>query len=185
MSLFVFDVESDGPAPGLYSMVSLGVVRLDEDLQTSFYGQMAPISQAWIPEALAVSGVSREEHLGFADPKAEMERFAKWVEESNISGRPTLISDNPAFDWQFVNYYFHAFLGRNPFGHSARRIGDFWAGLERNFGDASGFKKLRKTAHTHHPVDDARGNGEALLAMAKKHGVRLPGCQSKGTSAEK
>lgn len=175
MSVFVFDVESDGPAPGLYSMVCFGVVRLDNDLRTSFYGETAPISSLWIPEALAVSGISRERHGKFPDPKKTMAEFADWVAKNNLSGRPTLISDNPAFDWQFINYYFHAFAQGNPFGHSARRIGDFWAGLERNFGDASGFKKLRKTAHTHNPVDDARGNAEALLAMSLKHGVRLPG----------
>lgn len=178
MSLFVFDVEADGPAPGLYSMVSFGIVRVDDELKTDFYGKTAPISEMWIPEALAVSGFSREDHEGFGQPKAEMERLARWIEESNLSGRPTLVSDNPAFDWQFINYYCHRFLGKNPFGHSARRIGDFWAGLERNWGDASGFKKLRKTSHTHNPVDDARGNAEALLAMAAKHRVKIPGVKA-------
>jgi hypothetical protein len=34
------------------------------------------------------------------------------------------------------------------------------------------FKHLRVTAHTHHPVDDAKGNAEALLEM-KKMGLKL------------
>ena len=34
------------------------------------------------------------------------------------------------------------------------------------------FKTLRKTKHTHHPVDDARGNAEALLAM-QEMGLRI------------
>lgn len=34
------------------------------------------------------------------------------------------------------------------------------------------FKHLRKTKHTHHPVDDARGNAEALLQM-KKLGLNI------------
>ncbi len=34
------------------------------------------------------------------------------------------------------------------------------------------FKHLRKTKHTHHPVDDARGNAEALLAM-KEMGFKI------------
>jgi hypothetical protein len=29
-------------------------------------------------------------------------------------------------------------------------------------------KRLRKTKHTHHPVDDAKGNAEALLKMMKQ-----------------
>lgn len=34
------------------------------------------------------------------------------------------------------------------------------------------FKRLRKTRHSHHPVDDARGNAEALLQM-KEMGLRI------------
>ena len=33
------------------------------------------------------------------------------------------------------------------------------------------FKHLRRTRHTHHPVDDARGNAEALLA--KEMGLKI------------
>jgi hypothetical protein len=35
------------------------------------------------------------------------------------------------------------------------------------------WKHLRKTPHDHHPVNDARGNAEALLAMIAM-GLRLP-----------
>ena len=35
------------------------------------------------------------------------------------------------------------------------------------------FKHLRKTKHTHHPVDDARGNAEALLAMKEQLGLKI------------
>lgn len=35
------------------------------------------------------------------------------------------------------------------------------------------FKYLRKTRHTHHPVDDARGNAEALLAMLDELGLSI------------
>ena len=34
------------------------------------------------------------------------------------------------------------------------------------------FKHLRKTPHTHHPVEDARGNAEELLAM-KDMGLKI------------
>ncbi len=52
--------------------------------------------------------------------------------------------------------------GKNPFGHSARRIGDFYAGLVGDFTDASSWKKLRVTVHDHNPVHDAMGNLEAF-----------------------
>jgi hypothetical protein len=35
------------------------------------------------------------------------------------------------------------------------------------------FKHLRKTRRTHHPVDDAKGNAEAFLAMRDGMGLRI------------
>jgi hypothetical protein len=72
-----------------------------------------------------------------------------------------------AFDWQFINYYFHRFLGRNPFGFSGRRIGDLYAGMVKDASKATEWKKYRITAHTHNPVDDAKGNAEALKKFRK------------------
>lgn len=163
MSLFVVDVEADGPCPGLYSMVCFGAVKVTHELDTTFYGKTRPITTSFIPEALAISGFSREEHLEFEDPELTMNVFGKWIEEHNQSGRPIFISDNPAFDWQFINYYFHRYCGKNPFGFSARRIGDLYCGLQKDF--FAPWKHLRKTTHDHHPVNDAKGNAEGLLAM--------------------
>jgi hypothetical protein len=155
-------------------MVSIGIVRVDDALDTTFYGQTRPIVETWNPEALAVSDVTREQHLAFDDPKQVMDRLVAWV-AANTKGRPVFMSDNPAFDFSFTSYYLHRFVGHNPFGHSARRIGDFFAGLEHDFYAASRWKSKRKTAHTHHPVDDARGNAEALIAFSREHNVKLPG----------
>lgn len=174
MSLFVVDIESDGPAPGLYSMVSLGCVRVDRDLATRFKATFAPISEQWKPDALAISGINRDQHLAYPDPAVGMETFRDFLATTS-KGRPVLVSDNPAFDGQFVNYYFHRFCGENPFGFSARRIGDPYAGLKKDFGAASAWKHLRKTIHTHDPLDDAIGNAEALIAMADQYGLILPG----------
>ncbi len=171
MSYVVVDVESDGPIPAEFSMVCFGAVVFDDHLDKSFYGKTRPISDRFIPEALAVSGFSREQHLGFDDPKAVMDAFATWLDQ-NSKGRPVFVSDNVAFDWQFINYYFHRFVGRNPFGFSGRRIGDLYAGLVKDAYKASEWKKYRVTAHTHNPVDDARGNAEALRKF-KELGLKI------------
>jgi hypothetical protein len=169
MSLFVVDVEADGPAPGLYSMVCFGaVVVTDWRIGESFFGRTRPISDQWLPQALAVSAFTREEHLQFDAPADVMRAFADWVARVNQGSRPVFVSDNPAFDWQFVNYYFWRYLNGNPFGHSARRIGDFAAGLAGDFFAKQSWKTQRKTRHTHNPVDDARGNAEALIALAAR-----------------
>jgi len=163
MSNIIVDIEADGPAPGLYSMVSFGAVILSEDLDKTFYGQCRPLEGAdWIATSLEVSGHSREEVLTFPDPVDTMREFAEWI-EVNVKGRPIFWADNNGFDWQFINYYFHAFYGSNPFGFSSQNINSLYKGITRDM--YASFKHLRKTKHTHHPVDDAKGNAEALLAM--------------------
>ena len=164
------DVEADGPIPGEYSMVCLGVIIVDPLLDRTFYGRVKPISQQWNAKALAISGFSREDTLAFDDPAKVMTDLASWI-DAETKGKPIFISDNNGFDWQFVNYYFHRFLGSNPFGFSSTNLGSLYKGI---VGDLSrNFKHLRLTKHTHHPLDDARGNAEALLAIAKKYDLNI------------
>jgi hypothetical protein len=79
------DVESDGPIPGDYSMICFGAIVVEPTLERTFYGKLKPISEVWIPEALAVSGFTREETLKFDDPKTVMDEFASWI--AAICGR--------------------------------------------------------------------------------------------------
>ncbi len=164
MSWIVVDVEADGPIPHKHSMVCFGAVVVEPNLTKTFYGKTKPISELWVPDALAVSGFSREEHEKFDDPTKVMQEFRDWT-LANSKGHPIFVSDNPAFDWQWINYYFHTYLGTNPFGFSARRIGDIYCGMT---GDARNrWKHLRETVHDHNPVNDAKGNAEALIKMQK------------------
>jgi hypothetical protein len=163
------DVESDGPIPGDYSMICFGAVIVEPELKRTFYGKLKPISDRFVPEALAVSGFSREETLSFDDPRTVMESFNEWLKE-NSRGRLLFISDNNGFDFQFINWYFHHFVGGNPFGHSSTNLGSLYKGMKMD--TWVNFKHLRKTKHTHHPVDDALGNAEALLAM-KEMGLKI------------
>ena len=162
MPYIMVDIEADGPIPGDYSMISLGAVIVEPGLTRTFYGRLRPISERYIPEALAVSGFSRDETLAFDDPTVVLQQFEQWLHE-HCPQRKIFVSDNNGFDWQFVNWYFHHFLGRNPFGHSSMNLGSLYKGLVQDVWQ--NFKHLRRTKHTHHPVDDARGNAEALLAM--------------------
>ena len=168
MSHFSLDVEADNQTPWNGSMVCFGVVRMS-DLTKTFYGQTAPITDQYDPDALSISGFSREEHLLFPDPLITMEKFYNWVIENNKDGRPIIISDNPSFDFAWLNYYFHRYIGENPFGWSAKRIGDIYSGLVGNTFKANHWKKFRKTKHTHNPVDDALGNAQAVIKMKEKY----------------
>ena len=163
--LVVVDLETDGNLLGTNSMVWVGAVIGEEGLKRTFYGKTRPISSEYDPEALAVSGFSREEHETFDDPKEVMELFEKWLKE-NINGKPTLISDNNGFDASWINWYFIKYLGKNPFGWSSRRITDLICGYENNL--YFKWKWMRDTPHTHNPIDDCRGNAEVLLKYRDK-----------------
>jgi DNA polymerase III epsilon subunit-like protein len=169
MTYIMVDVETDGPIPGDYSMICFGAVVVEPTLERSFYGRLKPISEKWIPEALEISGFSREETITFSDPAEVMQDFDRWIAQE-AGRRPFFVSDNNGFDWQFINWYFWHFLGRNPFGHSSTNLGSLYKGMVKDM--FRNFKHLRRTEHTHDPVDDAKGNAEALLEM-KKAGLKI------------
>lgn len=113
----------------------------------------------------AVEFKSRATFYGKGCERTVFDAFRQWLFSF---GDPRLIfvSDNPAYDWQWINFYFWKYHGNNPFGHSARRIGDFYAGLVGDFRTSGQhWKRLRVTKHDHNPVNDAMGNVEAFERM--------------------
>ena len=83
-------------------------------------------------------------------------QFLEWLDPR----KPVVfVSDNPAYDFQWINFYFWKYLGENPFGHSGRRIADFYARryAHFDFGNraAEGWKDRRRriaagrTMHDH------------------------------------
>ena len=170
--LICVDCESDGPFMPDYSMVCFAAIIVEPSLSKVFYGKIKPISDKYNSETLAISGFSREEHLGFEESEIVMKNFADWI-KLNTKGSPMGISDNNGYDFGVcLNYYFHKYYGSNPFGWSSRRIGDLFCGVERDM--YYKWKIHRKTAHTHDPVDDARGNAEALLYFFDKYNMKIP-----------
>ena len=178
----VIDVESDGPAPGLYSMVSLGAVVCEPGLARTFRMEVSPLPHAsFNPEALSVVGVTREQHLAYENPTTAVLRFRDWL--VGLGGHPVMWSDNPAYDWQFVNYYLHRYAGGNPLGFSARRIGDLYCGMVGRLNANREWKSLRQTKHTHDPLDDAKGNAEALLVLLHRLQERPRGAAQRNPGA--
>lgn len=164
------DIEADGPAPGLYSMISLSAVLIDKSLSYTFYSEMRPISEIYLPEALKVTGFSRAQTLLFPNPTQVMLDFNHWLMALNAD-RLMFVSDNAGFDWQFVNYYFHNVLGQNPFGYSPMSLTWFYKGLVKN--PRGSFKKLRTTKHSHNALDDAMGNAEAFLKIQEEFRLNI------------
>src|SRR5580704_84282 len=110
------DVETSGPIPGVYSLLSIGAC-LVEDRSATFECILKPISQEADPKALEISGFSLEilQRDGL-EPKEAMQQFEDWVKSVTVDRSPVFVGLNAGFDWSFVNYYFHRYLDSNPFG---------------------------------------------------------------------
>lgn len=173
MLFICVDVEADGPCPGIYSMIELGAIVCEWPNASTFYTTLKPISPNFNPIALQITQYSREQTLNFTNPDIAMNQFYDWLRivTKNFTDKPAFIADNLAFDWQFINYYFHLYLGFNPFGFSGTNLGSLYKGAVRSL--KRNFKHLRRTKHTHNPVDDARGNMEACLEIDVKYGLNL------------
>jgi hypothetical protein len=169
MSYIMVDIEADGPIPGDYSMISFAAIVVDPEMDKTFSARLKPISETYIPEVLQITGFSREETKNFNEPQKVMLDFKAWI-LNNSAGRPMFISDNNGFDWMFMCWYFHHFIHENPFGHSSTNLGSLYKGIVKNMHQS--FKHLRKTRHSHDPLDDARGNVEAFLQMIKQYNLK-------------
>ena len=68
----------------------------------------------------------REETFHGVDCTEEtFRRFREWLDPR----KPVVfVSDNPGYDFQWINFYFWRYFGMNPFGHSGRRVADFTRG---------------------------------------------------------
>lgn len=122
------DVETAGPIPGEYSLLTIGACCVDDDSCT-FAAELTPINRNADPKALEVTGLSLDilSERGMA-PEVAMRNFATWIVETAGEASPVFVGFNAPFDWSFVNYYFHRFTGANPFGFTALDIKALYMG---------------------------------------------------------
>lgn len=168
------DVETAGPIPGEYSLLSIGACDVyNPDRQ--FACELKPLTMAFAPKALAVTGLSLETlaETGL-DAKEAMAQFARWARSLASNGEALVfVGFNVVFDWSFVNYYFHRFLGENPFGFSALDIKALYMGATGcDWSDtrSSSMGKKLKLDHAgdHNALHDAIFQAE-LFRLARKH----------------
>lgn len=185
MTLIFVDVEAVGPSVSTGRMTEFGAVEFNT--RRSFHGILdREIALRRRPDLATYMVEGRESHyhasvttseddgdritmIGDVRPRELFWSFDAWL--GQFDPPHIFVSDNPAYDWQWINDAFHLHVGRNPFGHSARRIGDFYAGLERDWRAASKWKRFRRTPHDHDPVHDAMGNVEAFTEFVLRQGV--------------
>jgi DNA polymerase III epsilon subunit-like protein len=165
MSLVFVDCEAWGGAPEVGLLTEFGAV--DFSSRKTFHGILVKESYP-DPEnpakAAKIVGIDEDAYDILA--KQVFIEFEAWLKTLKPD-RLKFVSDNVAYDWQWINHGFWKYLGRNPFGHSGRRISDFYAGLCKDFYKTQQWKRLRKTPHDHNPMNDAMGNVEAFERMLK------------------
>jgi hypothetical protein len=129
-SYFSADVETDGPIPGPYSMLSFALVYAGSfdgerfvrprDFSGSFYRELRPISDNYQPEALRVNGLNRERlRLEGESPKTVMRQAYDWITRVAGGAKPVLAAYPLSFDWAWLYWYFVQFSPNgSPFNHS-------------------------------------------------------------------
>ena len=166
------DIESAGPIPGKYSMLSLGAC-LVENPGEGYYVELKPISKDFVPDALRVSGfdLADLEAKGQPPPNA-MRDFRKWVERTAGQAKPIFVGFNGCYDWQFVNWYLESFAGGNPFGFGGIDIKSYYMGLSGLPWAKTTSSQLPPefqpdTSQTHNALDDARAQASMFAKMLK------------------
>lgn len=185
------DIETNGPVPELYSMLSIGAVSYLPDAAafsdgapayfegTSFYQKLYPLADAiqhqdtmdwWKGFPAAWGEVMKERR----QPIEVMTDFGDWVKMLSQYGRVVPVAWPAGFDYGFVQWYMHQFYGENPLGFACVDIRSYANGL---FHTPGYYEKISEgnlyeffdikldDLEPHVAVDDARRQGRLWLAL--------------------
>lgn len=169
------DVETSGPIPGDYSMLSLGACVIGGN-ENGFYAEFQPLNDNAVPEAMKVSGFDLAKLSKTGDrPKDAMEKLAAWVKGVAGDTKPVFVGFNAGFDWSFVNWYFIHFHKDNPFGFAPLDIKSYYMGLTGCNWEGTKSSRVKPEfqpakAGNHNALNDARAQGEMFEKMRASKG---------------
>jgi ribonuclease T len=161
------DVETSGPIPGEYSLLQIGACVI-ENAQESISLYLKPTTQNAVAAALEVTGLDMHSlALNGVEPKEAMKKFKKWI--TSVVGAdsiPVFVGLNASFDWSFINYYFHRYLGENPFGYSALDLKSMYLGAVGGAWAATGARQIAEHYHlSGHGDHDALHDAQYQAAL--------------------
>lgn len=165
------DVETSGPIPSEYSLLSIGACLVAEPA-ISIYLELQPDGVKHDPEAVAVTGLDIEvlERDGLPAQEA-IQAFAHWLSSISQPGQHVVfVGLNAPFDWSFVNYYFHKYLGSNPFGFTAIDMKAYFMGATgcrwKETKSSLMVSRLKPSMMpNHNALEDARFQAELFALM--------------------
>ncbi|MFD8392546.1 3'-5' exoribonuclease domain-containing protein [Streptomyces sp. NPDC059680] len=148
-----------------------GFTPADPERQT-FYRELRPICDDFVPEALAVSGLDRDRLAAEgAEPAVALAEFSAWVREVSAGAQPVMCGYPASYDWTFLYWYLIRFTGESPFGHSGcldmKTLYATKAGLPLRAVAKGTMPRhlLSRRRHTHHALDDAIEQAELLANL--------------------
>jgi hypothetical protein len=184
---FSVDVEADGAIPGPYSMVSIGVAVAGrrgaafvpaDPAEHTFYRELRPISDEFVPAALEVSGLDRERLMrDGADPAVAMAELTAWVTATAAGGKPIMVGYPASFDWLFLYWYLIRFTGSSVFGHSGCFDVKTAYAVRADVPFSRSVKRLMprrllsQRPHTHNALDDAIEQAELFANVLTWDGL--------------
>ncbi|HEY2454419.1 MAG TPA: 3'-5' exonuclease [Scandinavium sp.] len=171
------DVETSGPVPGIFSLLSVGAC-LVHDPAASLYLELKPDSAQHDPESLRVTGfdLSQLEQNGLP-PQEAMLRFKEWIDSFILPGKKVIfVGLNAPFDWSFINYYFVKYIGSNPFGFTAIDMKAYFMGARGCTWSETKSSHMASlltpgSQPTHNALDDARFQAELFSLMLIKENL--------------
>ncbi len=186
---FSADVETDGPIPGPFSILSFGIVyagsfdgthfRRPKAYDLSLYKELRPISENFEAAALQVNGLDRSRLTKEGEaPEKAMTETCQWIKSVAGRARPVLVAYPLSFDWTWLYWYFVMFSAEgSPFNHS--RCFDIKTALAvkasipiSEAGRSRLIPSLRtKRAHSHHALEDAIEQAELFANIFEWRGV--------------
>jgi len=164
------DIETSGPIPGKYSMLSLGACEVGR-ADRRFYAELRPTSERFVPNAMKVVGRSLAEFAQMGqEPGEAMRAFRDWVAETSEGRVPIFVAFNAAFDWSFVNWYFHTYLEGNPFGFAGLDIKSYYMGLTGCLWADTRLSRIdgefkSGSSHSHNALEDSVEQAEMFELM--------------------
>lgn len=193
---FSVDIETDGDCPGLSSMLSLGAVVISPNPEghAARYSAGDTFYKTFkrLPEARPLNSTMEwwdqfpkqweETRRDPVDPAKGVKDFEDWVNAAirdaayrGISEpKPIFLGGPIGFDFTFVYYYMHRFLGKCVFGHNGADMRSIVMGIldqpyltkkERYPGAWS-----TKLPHTHNALEDAMEQADRFIKMMEWRG---------------
>ena len=169
------DIETDGPVPGLYSMLSFGSAAYlaDKTLVGTFTANLETLPGAgthpetmkwWETQGEAWAACRREPR----PPEEAMREYTAWLK--GLPGKPVFVGYPVVFDYMFVQWYLHKFTGESPFSFHALDIKTYaMILLKRDYRDVTKAIMPKRwfdgLPHTHHALDDAIEQGALFCNM--------------------